>query len=115
MNGDIYPFLSELEKKVFSWLTRNEVPFETQVPMFGGAGEVGSATVDFILAERNLALRTMGSYWHSTIEAKARDEFGKEQLIGRGYTVVDLHEENLTDERIENTMQLALQGQEAIR
>jgi len=66
MNGDIYPFLSELEKKVFSWLTRNEVPFETQVPMFGGAGEVGSATVDFILAERNLALRTMGSYWHST-------------------------------------------------
>ena len=112
---NIYLFLSELEKKVFSWLTKRNIPFTTQNKMFGEAGELGSATVDFIIQERNLALRVMGSYWHSTIEAKARDDFGKEQLINRGYIVVDLWEENLSDEKINSTLELALEGQEALR
>ena len=83
--------------------------------MFGVAGELGSAIVDFVLTERNIVLRIMGSYYHSTIEAKARDEFGKEQLINRGYIVVDLREEDLTDERITRTLEMALEGQEALR
>ena len=82
--------------------------------MFGIAGEVGSATIDFVLQGRNIVLRVMGSWWHSGVESKARDSFGKEQLINRGYIVVDLWEETLTDERIDNTMQLALKGQEAL-
>jgi very-short-patch-repair endonuclease len=109
-----YQFLSSLEKKVYLWLTNNDIPFTTQERMFGLAGELGSATVDFIIPDRNLALRVMGSYFHSTFEAKARDEFGKEQLVNAGYIVVDLKEENLSDEKIENTMKLALQGQEAL-
>ena len=107
-------FLSELEKKVYDWLIKHEIPFETQKQMFGYAGELGSATVDFILPDRNLALRCMGAYWHSGLEAKARDEFGKEQLINNGYIVVDLHEEDLTDERIDRTMELALEGIEVL-
>lgn len=108
--ADDYTFLSELEKKVYNWLTKNKIPFTTQQPMFGIAGEVGSAVVDFILTERNIVLRVMGSYYHSGLEAKARDEFGKEQLVNKGYVVVDLHEENLTDDNIKNTMQKALEG-----
>jgi len=112
---NIYAFLSELERKVYNWLTKREIPFTTQEPMFGVAGELGSAVVDFVIEERNLVLRIMGSYYHSTMEAKARDEFGKEQLINRGYIVVDLREEDLTDERITRTLEMALEGQEALR
>ena len=108
-------FLSNLEKKVHNWLTRNKIPFTTQQPMFGTAGELGSATVDFIIPDRNLALRVFGAYWHSTLEAKARDEFGKEQLVNKGYIVVDLWQERLDSDNIENTMQLALEGIEVIR
>jgi len=107
-----YDFLSSLEKKVHDWLTKNDILFTTQETMFGLASELGSAVVDFIIGDRNLALRIMGSYWHSSIESKARDEFGKEQLINKGYIVVDLREEDLADNKIENTMKLAMQGME---
>jgi len=112
---NVYQFLSSLEKKVYNWLSKKEIPFTTQEPMFGIAGEAGSATVDFIIPDRNLALRVMGSYWHSSLEAKARDLFGKEQLINEGYIVVDLWEERLDDDKIDNTMELALEGIETIR
>ena len=110
-----YQFLSTLEKKVYDWLAKREIPFTTQEPMFGIAGEAGSATVDFIIDERNLALRVMGSYWHSGLEAKARDEFGKGQLVNEGFIVVDLQEEDLADDKINHTMELALEGVETIR
>lgn len=114
-NQSDYQFLSNLERKVWDWLVKNNVPFDTQQTMFGMQGDLGSATIDFIIIGRNLVLRVMGSYFHSGLESQARDEFGKERLMGKGYLVVDLHEENLTDERIENTMTLALQGREALR
>jgi len=110
-----YDFLSSLEKKVHDWLTKNDILFSTQETMFGSYGELGSATVDFIIPDRNLALRVMGSFWHSSMEAKARDEFGKERLINQGYTVVDLYEENLSDDKVEKTLRLALQGQEVLK
>jgi len=110
-----YQFLSDLERRVYDWLSKREIPFNTQQPMFGIAGEAGSATVDFIIDERNLALRVMGSYWHSGAEAKARDLFGREQLVNKGYIVVDLLEEDLADDKIQHTMELALEGVEALR
>ena len=109
-----YSYLSDLEKKVYNWLSKYKIPFTTQQKMFGIA-EAGSATIDFILTERNIVLRVMGSYWHSGLEAQARDRFGKEQLINRGYIVVDLQEEDLTDENLENTMKAAIEGIEVIR
>lgn len=110
-----YAFLSDLEKKVYNWLLKYKIPFTTQQPMFGMAGEVGSQTVDFILTERNIVLRVMGSYYHSGLEPQARDEFGKEQLINAGYIVIDLWEERLDDDNIDNTMRLALVGIEVFR
>ena len=110
-----YTMMSELEKKVASWLSRNKISFDAQVPMFGASGELGSATVDFILRERNLIMRCMGSYWHSGAEAKARDLFGREQLVNKGYIVVDLQEEDLADDKITHTLRLALEGQEILK
>ena len=110
-----YDFLSSLEKKVYDWLTKNDILFSTQETMFGFSGELGSATVDFVLPDRNLIFRVMGAYWHSSIESKARDEFGKEQLLNAGYQVVDLWEENLKDDNLDRTMRLALDGQEVLR
>lgn len=113
--SNIYQFLSSLERKVYDWLVKNKISFTTQEKMFGTAGELGSATIDFVLGERNIVLRVMGSYFHSGLESQARDDFGKEQLINRGYIVVDLWEESLTDENIENTMKAAIEGIEVIR
>lgn len=109
-----YQFLSNLERRVYDWLSKRNIPFTTQEPMFGIAGELGSATIDFVLGERNLVFRVMGGYYHSTLEAKARDEFGREQLINKGYIVVDLQEEDLSDDKINHTMELALEGVETL-
>jgi len=110
-----YQFLSDLERRVYDWLAKREIPFTTQEPMFGIAGEAGSAVIDFVLTERNIVLRTMGSYWHSSLESKARDDFGKEQLVNKGYIVVDLQEEDLADDKITHTLRLALEGQEILK
>ena len=111
---NVFPFLSNLEKVVYIWLSERGIPFNAQVKMFG-VREVGSATVDFILPDRNIALRCMGSYWHSGLKSEARDDFGKEQLIAKGYVVVDLHEESLAEDKIDRTMEAAIQGQEVLR
>lgn len=108
-----YDFLSDLERKVWDWLSKNKIPFDTQQTMLAPARELGSAIVDFLLLN-NIILRVMGSYFHSTLESMARDEFAKERLLNQGYIVVDLLEENLTKEKIEETMRMALNGQEAL-
>ena len=114
-NASDYAFLSSLEKKVWDWLVKNNIPFDTERTFLAESGELGSARVDFVIPDRNLLLRVMGSYFHSGLEAKARDELSKERLMGQGYNVVDLWESDLTDEKIENTMRKALRGEEIIR
>lgn len=114
-NANDYQFLSNLERKVWDWLVKNKVSFDTERVMLAEARELGSAIVDFVIPDRNLILRIMGSYWHSGIQSKARDEFSKERLMGQGYIVVDLWEEMLEDDQIETTMKLALDGIERFR
>ena len=113
-DANMYFLLNNLERIVYHWLIKKNILFTTQVPIFGGAGELGSAIVDFILTERNIVLRIMGGYWHSGLETNARDLLGKEKLAEVGYTVVDVREENLTAGKIDNTMELAISGQEAL-
>ena len=110
----IYQFLNNLEKIVYGWLIKHSILFTAQAPMFG-AGELGSATVDFILIERNIVLRCMGTFWHTGLEVNARDLLGREKLTEAGYTVVDVWEENLAPDRVNNTLELAIQGLEVIR
>ena len=112
---DQYNFLSTLEKKVWDWLAKNKIAFETERTMLAEAREVGSAIVDFLIPDKNLILRIMGSYWHSGLTAKARDEFAKERLMNQGYIVVDIWEENLSDDKIERTMRMALEGVEVLK
>ena len=113
ISAEEYAFLNNLEKVIASWLMKHDIAFQTQVPMFG-IGELGAATVDFVLIERNIVLRCMGTFWHSGLETNARDLLGKEKLAEVGYTVVDVREENLTAGKIDNTMELAISGQEAL-
>lgn len=112
---DVYSFLNNLEKVVYNWLTKKDILFTAQTPMFGGMGELGSATVDFILTERQIALRVFGGYWHKGLEVNARDLLGREKLTEAGYTVVDVWEENLTSAKIDSTLELAITGQEVIK
>ena len=110
-----YVMLSSLEKKVVDWLIKNGIPFVSQEPMFGGSRELGGAIIDIRLTERNIIIRIFGGYWHTGLKATARDELGKERLLNQGYQVVDIWEPDLTDDKIERTMQLAIQGREVVR
>jgi len=107
-------FLNNLEKIVYGWLIKHSILFTAQAPMFGGIGELGSATVDFILTARNVAIRTMGGYWHTGLETNARDLLGREKLAEAGYTVVDVWEDDI-NHNLETTMELAIAGQEMLK
>ena len=107
-------FLNNLEKIVYGWLIKHSILFTAQAPMFGGIGELGSATVDFILTARNVAIRTMGGYWHTGLETNARDLLGREKLAEAGYTVVDVWEDDI-NRNLETTMELAIAGQEMLK
>jgi len=98
---------------VYNWLIKHSILFTAQAPMFG-VGELGSATVDFILTERNIAIRVMGTFWHSGLETNARDLLGREKLTEAGYTVVDVWEDDI-NRNLETTMKLAIQGQEMLK
>ncbi len=110
---EIFAFLSDIEKVVYIWLTNHKIPFNMQ-QRFGTYREVGSATVDFILPESNIALRIMGRYWHTGLEMEGRDAMGKEILAQMGYIVVDLWEETLQPYRLDDTMEHAIKGEEVI-
>ena len=112
-DANMYFLLNNLERIVYHWLIKKNILFTTQVPMFG-AGELGSATVDFILTARNIVLRIMGTFWHSGLETNARDLLGREKLAEAGYTVVDVWEDDI-NRNLDATMDLAIAGQEMLK
>jgi hypothetical protein len=105
------PPMSDLEAKVYMWLSKKGIPFDFQTQLIGlrGVRELGDALVDFLLPENNILLRVMGEYFHTGVNVEARDVVQKERLQGMGYMVIDLLESDLTD-RFEYTMQQAVQG-----
>lgn len=109
-----YLMLNEDEKKVADWLLSHKIPFITQAPMFG-IGEIGSATIDIILTERHIAIRVMGTHWHSGITPSGRDLIGREKLTEAGWLVVDIWTDNLTPEKVEYTLNRAILGEEIPR
>ena len=113
ISAEEYAFLNNLEKVIASWLMKHDIAFQTQVPMFG-IGELGAATVDFVLIERNIVLRCMGTFWHTGLETNARDLLGREKLAEAGYTVVDVWEDDI-NHNLETTMELAIAGQEMLK
>ena len=107
-------FLNNLEKIVYGWLIKHSILFTAQAPMFGGVGELGSAIVDFILTERNIVLRCMGTFWHTGLEVNARDLLGREKLTEAGFTVVDVWEDDI-NRNLDATMEFAIAGQEMLK
>jgi len=112
-DANMYFLLNNLERIVYNWLIKHSILFTAQAPMFG-AGELGSATVDFILTERNIVLRIMGGYWHTGLEVNARDLLGREKLTEAGYTVVDVWEDDI-NRNLDAVMELAIAGQEMLK
>jgi len=107
------PIATKPEIIVYQWLTKHNIIFSFQTALMGGHFELGGSVVDFILTELDIALRVQGMYWHEGIAKKGTDEVQREMLESIGLTVVDLWEEDILN-RLETTMQLAVQGQEVL-
>ena len=105
---------TDLERIVYNFLIRRNIPFDFQTSLRGGFYQLGGAVVDFILRENNIALRVFGEYWHRGIIKEGSDTIQREMLSELGYTVVDLWASDL-ENRPEQTLRLALQGQEMLR
>jgi len=105
--------MSDLEAIVFNFLTRRKIPFNFQTSIAGGHFQLGGSVVDF-LVEPNLAWRVMGEYYHQGVEKTGSDTIQREMLEGMGYTVVDLNASDI-ENRLEETLRLALEGREMLR
>ena len=106
---------TDIEALVAEWLTRNKIPFESQVSLRGGVFELGGSKVDFII-EKTTCLRVQGGYWHQGIAKTSSDTVQRELLEADGWTVVDLLEDDIKDPaRLEQAMRLALQGEEMLK
>ena len=106
---------SDLELMVMKFLVDNKIPFDFQSQLIGGyVRQMGDVVVDFLLTDLNIVLRVQGIYWHRRIEIEARDRIAREHLIGLGYRVVDLWQDDLQS-RFLQTMRMAIQGEEVLR
>ena len=103
---------TDIEKIVYSWLKKHNVEFSFQTSVTGGFGQqIGDATVDFVLLDRNIALRVMGGYWHEGQSKRGIDTVQKERLRSLGFEVVDLWEDDIK-QRLDTVMKAAIAGQE---
>ena len=105
---------SDLELMVLEWLDRRGIVYQFQTSLAGGHFQLGGSVVDFIIPDRLLAWRVQGEYWHRGVEKTGSDIIQKEQLETLGYVVVDLLEDDLRN-RLNQTLTLALMGQEVLR
>lgn len=106
--------MTDIETVVYKWLTGRNVEFQFQTSLRGGFYALGGAVVDFLLPDRRLAWRVFGEYWHRGVEKMGSDVIQREMLSELGYVVVDLWASDI-ESRLEETMKLALQGQEMLR
>ena len=105
---------TDIERMVLNWLFKHKIVFQFATSLRGGFFELGGAVVDFLIPEGNLAWRVMGEYWHTGIIPEGKDLIQKELLSEMGYTVVDLWSDDI-ENRLEETMRLALQGVEMLK
>ncbi len=101
------------EAIVYQWLSKNNIPFSFQTSLMGGHFELGGAVLDFILTELDIGLRVQGMYWHQGVAKRGMDDIQRESLEAMGLTIVDIWEDDLED-RLEETMTLAIQGREVL-
>lgn len=103
--------MSMPERRVYGWLVRHKIDFESQVPLLGGRMP-GGAVIDFIIAMRQppIALRVM-SYWHTSPASKSFDDYQKQAVEDEGYQIEDVWEYELsTPDETNHTMMRVLYG-----
>ncbi len=105
--------MTDIEKLVYDWLVKHKIAFTFQSSLSGGRFELGGSVVDFILDNRNIAIRVLGEYWHRGVSKSGQDLIQREMLNELGYIVVDLWSTDIED-HLEQTMRLALQGREML-
>ncbi|KKL06459.1 hypothetical protein LCGC14_2595810 [marine sediment metagenome] len=103
------------EKAVYGALKKIGIEFIFQSSQLGGRNTRGGAVIDFILTELNIGLRVQGTYWHEGIVKQAHDRMQKEMLEGLPNldVIVDIWEDDI-ENNLEQTMTLAIQGEEMI-
>ena len=105
---------TDIELIVIQWLDRRNIAYQFQTSLRGGWYALGGAVVDFLLPARMLAWRVMGEYFHRGVEKEGSDVLQREMLTELGWTVVDLYSDDI-ENRLEETLRLALLGQEVLR
>lgn len=105
---------SDIELIVMRWLDRRGIQYSFQTSFSGGFYQLGGAVVDFLIRDRMLAWRVMGEYYHQGVTKKGSDILQREMLGELGWTVVDLLGDDVKD-RTDETLSLALEGQEVLR
>ena len=106
--------MTDIETVAYQWLTRRNIEFQFQTSLAGGFYQLGGAVVDFLIQDRMLAWRIFGEYWHRGVTKEGSDILQKEMLGELGWTVVDLWSDDI-ESKLEETMRLALMGQEVLR
>ena len=106
--------MTDIETIVYQWLTRRNIEFQFQTSLMGGFYQLGGAVVDFLIQDRMLAWRIFGEYWHRGVTKEGSDLIQREMLMTLGWTVVDMWSDDIL-ERTDETLNLALSGQEVLR
>lgn len=106
--------MTDIEAIVVGWLSKRNIVFDFQTSLRGGFYQLGGAVVDFLLPARRLAWRIFGEYWHRGVTKEGSDIIQREMLTELGWVVVDLWSDDI-ESRLEETLRLALMGQEVLR
>lgn len=109
----VKPIFTDIEEIVYNWLVKHKIVFTFQSSLSGGRYELGGSVVDFILDNRNIAIRVLGEYWHRGVAKEGSDLLQKENLSALGWVVIDLWSSDI-ENRLEETMIKALRGEEML-
>ena len=90
------------ERILYKELERRKVTFTFQSSMLGGRLQLGGMVADFILADYGAVIRVQGTFWHTGIEAEARDAYQKAIIENKGYDCWDAWDWEILDEDIMN-------------
>lgn len=96
-------FGSLWERNIYMALQKFKIPFDYQVPMFGGRRRRGGTVIDFVVYDPpgKIALFVDGPYWHNQAKRRLEDELIRRELEKDGYRVMAVEEESETQEGAE--------------
>lgn len=116
--ADQFPVATIPELLVYTWLQREGLKFEFQVPLMGGRNMSGGLVVDFLLYRDGTSadvLSVNGNFWHSISRKGLHDQTASLRMIGqqvRGATiarVIEIWESDLLT-KYDMVMRYAMAG-----